>query len=235
MSTFAAGDFYPGGLVPDGNGGLFVANSLGDELGGVQRIDSFGNITDYTGSGLNDPIGLVRDASSGNLYAAEMLDSKRVVRIATDGSIHDFAAGVGTPYGLVVANGFVYEADFTGGAINKIDSSGNVTSFVTGLSSPRFMTVGPDLPAPSPLLGDFNNDGIVNDADYTVWADFFNRAPLANYQTGQGDNGGYNDADYTNWADHFGQTTPGIPEPLTLSFLALGGLAMLKKRWGLGR
>jgi hypothetical protein len=55
--------------------------------------------------------------------------------------------------------------------------------------------------------GDFNNDGVVDIADYTVWADNFG-------QTGSGIAGDANGdgvvdiADYTIWADNFGATGP---------------------------
>ena len=51
------------------------------------------------------------------------------------------------------------------------------------------------------VKGDFNRDGLVNDADYTVWADYFGKNPQTNghleYQQGKDATGGYNDADYT--------------------------------------
>lgn len=81
--------------------------------------------------------------------------------------------------------------------------------------------------------GDFNRDGAVNDGDYTVWADYFKKSPPTKYQHGKDASGGYNDADYTNWADYFYNAGGNVvPEPFALSFLALGGLAMLKRRRG---
>jgi hypothetical protein len=53
--------------------------------------------------------------------------------------------------------------------------------------------------------GDFNGDGVVDIADYTVWADNFGQAGPA----GDGNGDGVVDiADYTVWADHFGATGP---------------------------
>lgn len=82
--------------------------------------------------------------------------------------------------------------------------------------------------------GDFTADGKVDDADYTAWADYFGKTPT-DYQVGSDPNGGYNDADYTNWADNFGHTWSDVPEPLTVSLLALGGIALLKRQRGQGR
>lgn len=64
---------------------------------------------------------------------------------------------------------------------------------------------------PQVVPGDFNQDGEVNDADYTVWADYFNRPPPASYAPGSGTGGGYNDGDYTAWADNYGKSASASP------------------------
>jgi arabinogalactan endo-1,4-beta-galactosidase len=73
------------------------------------------------------------------------------------------------------------------------------------------------------LPGDFNNDGIVDAADYVMW-----RKGLAT--------GAYTQADYNTWRQHFGQTAlsssanasssnSAVPEPLSLSLLILAAAA----------
>ena len=83
--------------------------------------------------------------------------------------------------------------------------------------------------AEMPLPGDANEDGSVDGADYTIWAD--------NYQSGGvgwggGDFNGddvVDGGDYTIWADFY--TGGGaIPEPATLTLLALGTMVMLRRR-----
>lgn len=62
--------------------------------------------------------------------------------------------------------------------------------------------------------GDFNDDGSVNAADYTVWRD-----------------GGLPASDYDDWAANYGVTTGGAsaaPEPTAVWLLVLGGLAALQ-------
>jgi hypothetical protein len=60
---------------------------------------------------------------------------------------------------------------------------------------------------PGNSWGDFNGDGVVDIADYTVWADNFGGAGPA----GDGNGDGVVDiADYTVWADNFGRTSPPI-------------------------
>jgi hypothetical protein len=57
------------------------------------------------------------------------------------------------------------------------------------------------------IPGDYNGDGVVDLADYTVWAD--NYGQTGSNVPGDGNNDGVVDlADYTVWADHYGQGTP---------------------------
>ncbi|QDV80284.1 hypothetical protein [Botrimarina mediterranea] len=65
---------------------------------------------------------------------------------------------------------------------------------------------------PDPLLGDYNNDGAVNAADYTVWRDG------ASINSGQ--------AGYNLWASNYGATAAGaasqtVPEPTAVATLLL--------------
>ena len=73
------------------------------------------------------------------------------------------------------------------------------------------------------LTGDYNNDGIVNAADYTVWQDSFGSTVDL---TADGDGNGTIDAgDYTVWVNNFGTSSlaVAVPEPAAwlLSVLAL--------------
>jgi len=92
-----------------------------------------------------------------------------------------------------------------------------------------------------PLAGDYNNDGIVDAADYTVWRD-----NLGNDSTALNGNGNetgmslgiVDQADYAVWKANFGATTLSavtnlpVPEPNTLFLSALAAVGMLCQRLG---
>ncbi len=100
------------------------------------------------------------------------------------------------------------------------------------------------------LYGDYNRDGSVNDADYTIWADTYDiwtnpaniGLPYDVFGTlnhgidlrADGNMNGYvDDGDYTIWADSYGAGTPPIsvvPEPVSASLIAIGGLVTLRRR-----
>ncbi|QDV76523.1 right-handed parallel beta-helix repeat-containing protein [Botrimarina mediterranea] len=84
---------------------------------------------------------------------------------------------------------------------NLIDAGKNIGMPFSGLA--------PDLGAfESGILGDYNSDGVVNAADYTVWRDNIG--------------GGFLPGDYGVWATHYGEGAPSgvsVPEPTSASIL----------------
>lgn len=78
---------------------------------------------------------------------------------------------------------------------------------------------------PDTQLGDFNGDGLVNAADYTVYRD--NDGGDESVLNGAGDGSGTVDAgDYTVWASNYGDGAPvmsaaAVPEAATLSLACL--------------
>lgn len=62
------------------------------------------------------------------------------------------------------------------------------------------------IPQPPDFLGDYNNDGTVDAADYTVWRDTLGQVVLP-YSGADGDGSGIVDAgDYAVWKANFGNT-----------------------------
>ena len=90
--------------------------------------------------------------------------------------------------------------------------------------------------APVGLAGDFNNDGSVDAADYTVWRD--NLGQSDSVLNGNGDGSGTVDAgDYTLWSGNYGASSSSsssaasaVPEPGSLGICLLGGIAMFVRR-----
>ena len=79
--------------------------------------------------------------------------------------------------------------------------------------------------APKSAVGDYNHNGIVDAADYTVWRD------------GLGTK--YTQADYDVWRAHFGQTagsgtgagtSTAVPEPATVLMLMIGITPIICRR-----
>ena len=85
------------------------------------------------------------------------------------------------------------------------------------------------------FLGDYNFDGIVNAADYTVWRDGLGQSGVDLAGDGNLD-GTVNEADYTIWREHFGQVVPAgggagasstaVPEPSAFVLILCGILLL---------
>jgi hypothetical protein len=137
-------------------------------------------------------------------------------------------SSTGTQYATSLA------ADPTQSTVNNLGNS--FTASVLGRSILVLIL------SPAAVPGDYNNDGVVDAADYTVWRDTLGQSGsgLAADGTGPGGtpDGIVDGLDYQFWSDHFGATTPGsgsgsgatVPEPSTC-LLALIAAATLQLRW----
>jgi hypothetical protein len=82
------------------------------------------------------------------------------------------------------------------------------------------------------LTGDYNGDGVVDAADYTVWRDTLGQSGTALAADGNG-NGTIDAGDFDVWTMHFGEhagsgsaaSASAVPEPTSLWLLLLGILA----------
>jgi hypothetical protein len=118
-------------------------------------------------------------------------------------------------------------------------------SMISGLGNNFTITV-PDrtvmvllIPAFVGLAGDFNDDGVVDAADYTTWRDNLGAGDEA-VLNGNGDGlNGVDAGDYALWVDHFGSVSgsgslspSGVPEPAAGLLASLAALALLGTRRG---
>jgi MYXO-CTERM domain-containing protein len=94
------------------------------------------------------------------------------------------------------------------------------------------------LPAPAGVAGDYNNDGVVDAADYAVWrANLGTTFALPNRDTTN--SGNVNQQDFTFWKSRFGANSGSgasgvgaVPEPASwlLALMAVGGFAAVRRR-----
>lgn len=81
--------------------------------------------------------------------------------------------------------------------------------------------------APSGLPGDFNGDGEVNAADYTVWRDSYGELEDGTVLGGNGNGGIIDDSDYGLWRNQYGQsastttTSTSVPESTSLIMITV--------------
>jgi len=92
------------------------------------------------------------------------------------------------------------------------------------------------------LFGDYNSNGTVDAADYTVWRDHFGQLiALDNENPDAMTLGEVDDEDYNFWKFHFGESThhgtashSAIPEPASLILLIVGALCRcLRRHWNM--
>jgi hypothetical protein len=89
------------------------------------------------------------------------------------------------------------------------------------------------------LAGDYNDDGVVDAADYTVWRDTLGSTTdlRANGDNTGASVGKIDQADYSVWVANFGQVTSGaasVPEPTAVALFMIGAFAIWIRRDSVG-
>jgi T5SS/PEP-CTERM-associated repeat protein len=175
-------------------------------VGGVLSVDFIGYVNMSTGGML----ALLGDADDSLAQFLDIVEGTDAIRYWNDG-LADWALLTGATYG----DDYTLQYLTTG-----------------GLAGYTLLTVGTPLAG---LAGDFNGDGTVDAADYSVWRDGLGTT--------------YTEADYQVWKSHFGQTAGSgslmdhpVPEPSTMVLFLFGALAMCRRcaagrrctcaRWG---
>jgi DNA-binding beta-propeller fold protein YncE len=131
VTTFAAVDGSPRGMVFDSRGNLFVVT----ESGTILKVDSTGASTLFASSGLGRPTDIACD-SRGNLYVSDEggfppYAPPKILKYSPDGSVSTFLnSGIGDPVGLACDSADnLYIADWSG-RILKADPAGHISTFV---------------------------------------------------------------------------------------------------------
>jgi Low-density lipoprotein receptor repeat class B len=207
-------------------------NPLIDSLltGGIARADLDGSNLELIVGGQGKPIGIAVDATGGGIYWADAMSispagGNGAIKAADlDGQYQrTILGGLSVPYGVALDLGkqSVYWTDMATGKIQRTVMSGSLPYFqdvLTGLTSPTAIVIVPTPP------GDYNQNGIVDAADYVVWR----KSP---------DAFGGDPAGYDTWRSHFGQSAGSgsalnatVPEPATTWLFLIGMLVILSRR-----
>jgi hypothetical protein len=120
--------------------------------------------------------------------------------------------------------------------------SGNSQQFV---GSDHLPIVADYVIVPAHIPGDFNINGVVDAADYTIWRDTQGQtgSNLAADATGPGGvpDGVVDQLDYQLWVDHYGQTSgsgaasgSAVPEPTGIALAAVAAAALMATRRTVG-
>ena len=185
------------GLAFDSSGNLYVADSNNNQ---IDKITSAGAVRLFANLPSDSlPFGLAFDGI-GDLYETG-LDNK-VRKITAGGAVSLFATlpASSDPEAAGLAfdtSGNLYAAGLSG-EISKITADGTVSHFATANYAALFIAVTDDTGhplavPPATLLGDYNRNGVVDAADYTMWRKGFGIT--------------YNQNDFGIWRAHFGNAT----------------------------
>jgi hypothetical protein len=132
---------------------------------------------------------------------------------------------------LTVSGTDLSSAKFGAGVVGKdiqfVGGSATVNYFADG-NGGGYVTLSNIFSDPT-LAGDINNDGLVDVADYNIWAANVGKTGATWFQGDLNGDGLVDVADYNIWAANVGKTA-ATPEPISMIILAIGGGLVALKR-----
>ncbi|WP_442481890.1 beta strand repeat-containing protein [Aeoliella sp. SH292] len=229
VSVSAGGIMSPGAAGVNSVGTLTLDSAV-PTAAALTLATSTSRLNFDLGAGLtSDTIALVNGAAGDIVFAT----GNNTINF-TDTTSGSLTSGNYTLFSSDVAS--AYAGSFAVDGSNNITGGLVVGTGLTAYESAVLKLVGNDIvlsltAASSALLGDFNGDGFVNLADYTVWRDNLG-ATEGTLLSGNGTGGVIDADDYNAWKTNFGASSPGsliagtasVPEPSTVITL-LAGLA----------
>lgn len=188
----------------------------------------------FSNTNIIDVGGAIQDLG---VFAVSGVESEGNVSLIDPNSLTSFVQGMGSSDLLTLL--VSYES--AGNGQWRI-ASRETTSSDTGVLSGPAGSFAPFLDfqiGTSGVAGDYNDDGVVNAADYSVWRDNLGGTALLNEEVSPNQ---VDIADYLFWRERFGatdsgqpplSTTQGVPEPATL-LLAVSLLVCDSRKRGTG-
>lgn len=232
-TTVTAGKLLVTNTTGSATGGAPVMVGPNGVLGGTGTMFGIVTVAGELAPGLS--IGTINVGSlamqSGSKLSIEIGSAASYDRIAVGGDVTiDSGAAIDVAFapGFTPTFGQSYSILTAGAAVSG--AFGEVNTNGPAMIA-RSVAGGVVLELLSGLAGDFNNDGAVDGADYTLWASNLGSPASVLLNTGEADT--VNSALYTVWRDNEGTTLPAtanaVPEPAGV-LLVLGGLMTLVKR-----
>jgi len=236
MNFTSAGELLAGAFQdPSGTGGgIAISNS---------SVSAFPGFLVEPSPVINGATGLM--IHDGYVYVSGLFSSN-IRRFALSNGQMDPSwgiTGVAFPQDLAEApdgNGFLAGIlGFAGGAgnISRYAYNGTLLNTFAVPSEDGFTEATAFVVVPTPLIGDFNKDGVVDAADYVVWRKASPTDMLPNDDTP----GAVDASDYDDWRANFGKSEPAsfaalgtdpVPEPagVLLLFIAILAGSMVRNR-----